>query len=532
MKLKIRTFAIAGLLSGIVLTSCNKDFLNEQFKSGYSASNTYVDSLGIEAGIAGLYALAREQYGSMNTNYSFGFGLIPSMNCGTDLAMKGNAYSTQVPYSNYTLLTSQDPISLGVWQWGYAMINNANLLISGLGNPSIKISENYRNKATAEARFFRAYTYNYLTTLYGAVPLIEEPLSTPKTNFVRTSEDTVLHLAVQDLLFASQNLPPITQVSNEGRLCKAAAEQELAIVYLKLKQPDSAAIMCQNIINSGNFQLVTQRYGVNKSLPGDYFSDMFITGNMDYQQGNSEAIWTIQEAFNIPGGTSNIDVFRRAWVPYYANHQGMLICDSLGGRGLGRIRPTNWATYDLYGPGDIRNSAYNFRRNYYYNDPTSPNYGQLVTATGSDTLTEIFATTTKWNSYYAQDPFGLNTTKDRIMMRLGETYLLLAEAQFDMGNLAAAATSINVIRARAHASLISSSDVTMDFILDERARELFGEENRRATLMRTGTLLERVEKYNPQSAGSIQSNNALLPIPQQEIDLNKDATLTQNPGYQ
>lgn len=531
MKSSIKIPALIGLITCMLIASCKKDFLNEQFKSGYSASNTYVDSLGIEAGIAGLYSLAREQYGSMSTNYDFGYGLIPSMNCGTDLAMEGNTYRTQVPYSDYTQLNSQDPIALGIWQWGYAMINNANLLIGSLGNPSVKISDSYRNKTIAEAKFFRAYTYNYLTTLFGAVPLLEEPLSVPKTNFVRTSEDTILSFAAQDLLYADQNLPLITQVSNEGRICKAAADQELAIVYLKLKKPDSATLMCEKIINSDNFKLVTQRYGIDKNQPGDYFSDMFIQGNMDYQQGNTEAIWTVQEAFNVPGGTSNIDVFRRAWVPYYANFSGMLICDSLGGRGLGRIRPTNWATYNLYGPNDIRNSPYNFRRDYYYNDPTSPKYGQLAVATGSDTLTKIFATTTKWNQYYDQDPFGLLTTKDRIMMRLGETYLLLAEAQFDEGDLNAAAASLNVIRARAHATLITSSDVTMDFILDERARELFGEENRRATLMRTGTLLERVQKYNPQSAGSIQSYNDFLPIPQQEIDLNKDATLAQNQGY-
>ncbi|MDB5023268.1 MAG: SusD family protein, partial [Mucilaginibacter sp.] len=58
-----------------------------------------------------------------------------------------------------------------------------------------------------------------------------------------------------------------------------------------------------------------------------------------------------------------------------------------------------------------------------------------------------------------------------------------------------------------------------------------GEENRRMTLVRTGTLLERVKRLNFMENTTIQPYNSLLPIPQTEINLNKDATLTQNPGY-
>ena len=116
-------------------------------------------------------------------------------------------------------------------------------------------------------------------------------------------------------------------------------------------------------------------------------------------------------------------------------------------------------------------------------------------------------------------------------MRLGETYLLLAEAQFKQGKLPEAANSINAIRARANAAPVLPSEVSMDFILDERARELIAEEARRVTLVRTGALVDRVKKYNPFSASVIQPRNELLPIPYSEINLNKDAKLEQNPGY-
>jgi hypothetical protein len=139
--------------------------------------------------------------------------------------------------------------------------------------------------------------------------------------------------------------------------------------------------------------------------------------------------------------------------------------------------------------------------------------------------------TTKWNQYNPADAFGYGTIKDLPMMRLGETYLLLAEAQFKQGKTADAATSLNVLRTRAKAAQIAASQIDLNFILDERVRELIGEEQRRLTLLRTGTLVERATRLNGASITGLTKTHELLPIPQTTIDLNTNATLTQNPGY-
>ncbi len=91
-----------------------------------------------------------------------------------------------------------------------------------------------------------------------------------------------------------------------------------------------------------------------------------------------------------------------------------------------------------------------------------------------------------------------------------------------------------MIRARANATPVTGGQITMDFILDERARELLAEENRRMTLMRTGTLVERTTRLNVQTINPViglAAKHLLMPIPQTEINLNKDAILEQNPGY-
>jgi hypothetical protein len=81
--------------------------------------------------------------------------------------------------------------------------------------------------------------------------------------------------------------------------------------------------------------------------------------------------------------------------------------------------------------------------------------------------------------------------------------------------------------------LITTAEVTIDYILDERARELITEEPRRRTLMRMGKLVERVRKYNMRESTrtSIQEKHELFPIPQTAIDANFSVKLEQNPGY-
>jgi hypothetical protein len=118
-------------------------------------------------------------------------------------------------------------------------------------------------------------------------------------------------------------------------------------------------------------------------------------------------------------------------------------------------------------------------------------------------------------------------------------YLIAAEAQFNLGRSDSAAYFINKIRTRAaipghEADMqITPAQVTLDFILDERARELCGEQLRWFDLKRTGKLLDRVRRLNPDAAQYIQPFHVVRPIPQTQIDAVTNKTeFTQNAGYQ
>ena len=121
----------------------------------------------------------------------------------------------------------------------------------------------------------------------------------------------------------------------------------------------------------------------------------------------------------------------------------------------------------------------------------------------------------------------------RINICLGfRSYLLRTEAYLALNDKDKAAADINVIRNRAHAKPVLTSQVTLDYILDERMRELGVEERRRITLMRMGKLYDRVMKCNPYYAKEMKKHYELWPIPYKEIEANRGAVLEQNPGYE
>ncbi len=532
---------LSGLAGILALASCKKTYLDEKPFSSY-APQTLTDSLGFEASIVGLHNQL-----SVFFSYSDPQGWPSVWQAGTDIAFvpPTQKQGIEVPYYDYTQLISTDGAASFTWAWAYRMINNANVIINNVENPELAgMTQAGKNSVDAEAKFFRAYAYNMLTALFGKVPIITEPVTGPKTDFVRASLDSVNNLIVSDLTFAAANLTDVGSFTSKtnangkptARANKYMAMQLLAEVYLRMGKNDLAEQQCTNVINSGKFSLTTTRYGIKAGQPGDPFSDMFWYGNQRRYQGNKEAIWVmeLENPSTVTGGITNNPQQRRNWGAAYYQITGMAICDSLGGRGIARLRLTNWVVYGLYEASDMRNSQYNLRRKFYYNDPASPNFGKQVPYTGADTVFKIAPHTTKWYQFDPNDVFGFAMIKDFILMRLGETYLLRAEAQFRQGKAAEAAASLNVIRARANASPVAAGQVTMDYILDERARELLAEENRRMTLMRTGTLVTRTLQYNTQAINPVvglTSKNLLLPIPKSEIDLNKDAVLEQNPGY-
>lgn len=531
----------------VFLFSCKKSFLDETPLSSLSTQKVLSSEAGFENYITALHEAARDEMAEEDASTYFYI-----MQAGTDVAAFGNSTVKNTDYHN--LLTPASSTVELVWDWAYKeMLLRANTIIVYADKPELDHiweSEAQKNRIIAEARFFRAYTYNMLANLYGGVPIVDTIYAKPKTDFVRATREQVLDFARKDLEFASKWLPPTVDKSEEGRIVKAAADHLLTEVYISLGQYDNAIASASAVINSGLYHLMTERFGSQKDQPGDVFSDLFRDGNQNRSSGNMESIYVWQfEDMTVGGqGSSNGNNRLRNWGPWYERlkdpdgKSGMVVVDSLG-RGTGQIRPTNYALYDIWKgqwDQDMRNSVYNMRRKFYYTNPASKYFGKLVEpkTTEIDTMQNIYPYSRKIEGNvgtltHTSTSWSGRTYQDFMVFRLAGTYLLRAEAYLDKNDKIHAAEDINVVRARAHASPVDPSDVDLDYLLDERARELITEEPRRRTLVRMGQLVSRTRKYNIReiTRNSIEDYNRFWPIPQEAIDANFSAKLEQNAGY-
>ncbi len=528
------------ILSGLLLLSlnaCDDDVLNERPLSDLNTDNVLKSKSGFENYITALVLSARNELTNGDNYYRY-------VN-NTDVASSAGAeYAGSYDWRNQ--ITPTTGFVRYFWDWAYEeMILRANTIIAYANKPELAgiwSSEAEKNAIIAEARFFRGYTYNTLANLYGGVPIVDEVYTAPKFDFVRATRQAVFEFAKDDLEFASAWLP--LTVQQEGRIVKGAADHLLSEVYISLGEYEKAIASATDVINSGLYQLMTTRFGSEKDSPGDVFSDLFRDGNQNRSSGNLESIyvWQIEENTLGGGGTvgnSNI----RNWAPHMANIKDpdgvpQLVTDSLG-RGVGRSRISDHAAYGVWsnnGANDMRNSKYNMRRVFYYNNPASNYYLQPIEpkTVREDTMRNLYPYSRKVDG----KPLNNNitsgrTAKDIMVYRLAETYLLRAEAYLKNDEPQKAADDINVVRSRANADPVAAADVDMDYILDERIRELLVEEPRRRTLIRTGKLVERIRKYDilEESRNSIQEYHQFFPIPQSAIDANFEAELEQNPGY-
>jgi len=535
------------ILAGLIITlftSCNEKVLQEVPKSFLSPDNAYKSKSAFENGITGLHSCVRDE---QNILLNQGENMVYEMSAGTDVAHIATRYNAGPErFWDYSIITSTYPGSLMYWNWAYQeVICNANTIISRANNPEIGWTDAEKNAIVGEAKFLRAYTYNVLVNIFGGVPIVSEEIASPKLDFVRATKQEVLEFIQQDLEFAVQWLP--VNEKADGRISKGAANHLLSEVYISLGLTkkdasfyDKAITAASDVINSGKYQLMTKRFGAKKDEPGDVYHDLFWDYNINRGSGNLETIWALQYENLTVGGAVNFSNWNRVWNSRFFDLKdpngisGMQVCDSLG-RPVGYIRPTTFCFYDLWlkDKNDMRNSKYNIRRDWYWNNPASAYFRQKVKMLPTmDTLWIIYPSLRKCEGDFAATGKASGyTPKDIYRMRLAETYLLRGEAYMWKGDLAKAAADINVVRARANALPALPAEINIDFILDERVRELIVEEPRRRTLVRVGKLYERTKKWNFISGAKIQPYNELWPIPQAAIDANSDAKLTQNQGY-
>lgn len=448
-----------------------------------------------------------------------------------------------------------------VWNRLYEGINTANAVISRA--PEVTgMNESVKNTRVAEAKFLRAQWYFLLVQWFGPVHLTLEETQGIQTEASRAPIADVYDAIITDLNDAIQTLPDVA--SDYGRATKPAAEHLLAKVYLtragssaaQSSDYQNAAQLAKNVINNYNFSLL------------DDYGDIFKQG--EAEERHSEVVWAVQNStdFLTNGGSGygNGNTLHSYYLMKYDDLPGVAR-DIENGRPWARFRPTNFVKTTLFDKQNDSRYEKIWKRVFYANTPgtyTSVNGYEMTLAQGDTalyivdeewpeekiaaagysvyTLSEhtdrVYPTLNKFLDPQRPSVPEMSGSRDFFVMRLGETYLIAAEALMMMGNTAEAATYVNAVRTRAAkegaeaAMQITADQLDIDFILDERARELLGEGWRWFDLVRTGKLIERVRKYNPDAVG-IEEHHALRPIPQDQIDRTEggESAFPQNPGY-
>ena len=566
----IRQLFIGLVLAGS-MTSCY-DLLTEVPKDFLTPENSYTDRKGFEAALANIYLSIRNDFYA-NSDQWQNFDL---MGVDVDLNNPRTSNDVYTEYFYWNTLNADNGIAKKWWQRLYGYIYSCNVIIDRAESSLVKWNtEEEKNAIVGEAKFLRAFAYRFLGNMWGKAPIVLEETTSPQFNYQSATQEEIYKQCKEDLLFAVQWMPEIDNQKG-GRASNVAARHLLSEILICLKDYNGAGEQATGVINNPSMSLMTERFGKLKDFTfegydyqgekepwGDVYWDLFRENNFNRIDGNKECIWNVQFDVELQGGGNtgvsggNFGLERWFGAAWWSQKDldgtPNWLKDILGGRPVGAVSPTKYAAEQIWQykdswNKDIRNSKYNMKREYYWTNPNGRFYGQLMTEeTLGDKATSFQVTDPTYMKIIAAQHHGQfkdatsgethdngRIYKDWYIMRLAETYLLRAEANLLAGKADAAAADINAVRNRANATPVTASDVNIDLILDERARELYLEDFRLNTLMRMNKLVEYLMKYNPkviQAGYKLDDHLNKLPVPNSEIEANKEGGLVQNDGY-
>lgn len=502
MKRYINGLLLFALLFSVT-AACNEDFLEPQPLSFFTTENVFVDRAGFEALLVTMRKdLTREQTAQKNF-----------------MAHQWAASEAGVPWlqMDYTTLTpNSDRYQQFVTQINdiFEMVKNANVAITRIDDLEWTDQED-RNEVLAEAFWHRSYWYYRLIGNYGDLPFLKEEVRGVRLDFQSHSRWTILDQIQSDMEFAVQHLPVSAA---PGIPTKGAGDHLLSKIYLANMEFDQAIAAASRVID-GPYALMTERFGVEADDPAkNVIWDLHRHANKNSGQ-NTETILAFVDRWEAPPtartpGLFTMRVYNCSW--WHSSigkdkdgNRGTIdsgpLYDSLG-RGNPDVALSDWHSYEIWEEAgydytttpDLRRADINWfdREELYYNNPASSQYMEPFDPENMDIPSEYWARVYPSPFYKTYSPNAPDQTSipmgsngDWYIYRLAETYLIRAEAYYWKGDLASAAADINIVRQRANAPAIGPNDVTIDFIFDERARELFAEEPRQNELNRVSYIM-------------------------------------------
>lgn len=596
--IKFGWFAL--LIVAIFPISCKK-VLEPEYRSNLGPEY-FLTADGLQAGLNASYATTRYFWGSE--------GFTSSQVAGTDEVVRGG--DGGLDFHNYTNINAQNGVIQGVWDNSFVPINNLNgvLEFGPQANIPDNVKNQLLGEAKFLRAFYyfllvQTFGDVPLKLKYNNKPSTEDLRSPKKDVYAAMIKD--LNEAVTQLgnIQAGQSKGRASKVAALHLLAKVYLTKGWDI---DAREGDGSPDFTKAYETATN--LITSRatYGVDLE---SNFADIFKEGNEYGKESlfvadrNTDPTYS-ESGYNnttAPAGGNKENRLNCYFTSFYtltrnvnegipgapSNVTQMAARDQSGGRPYRRFRPTPY-TYSAFSNIDV-DARYDgtFQKEWIMNLPSTQD-NNVQTTTPAFTTTrngvavvpvkgvdpaiympgrevtvaerqafkgviiapsqydvEWFPTMTK---FMDKTKLHFNDASDRpiILMRLGETYLIAAEAAFKLNRPNDAATAINVLKTRAafrpantadqnttaaNALQINSGVISLNYILEERTREMYGEMTRWFDLTRTKTLIERAKLYNALASPNIKDYHVLRPIPSaSQLDLlTNKSQFPQNPGY-
>lgn len=471
LKALITIFTVLLLSSG-----CDKEFLEKSPPDALTEDGFYNSAERVQLGVNSIYVSLQ----SVWSEHLLRIHDVPS----GDLVLSN---TTPLEYNNFTYQPALTQIHQ-TWAGLYQGIIRSNAVIKNA--PSVNMTDALKNQYIGEAKFLRALNYFTLTNLFGAVPLITEPLENTDASLVaRTPVADITKVIIADLVAAEAGLPVSFSGNNLGRATKGAAQALLGKVYLYNKDYTNAEKYLGLVISSN-------RYGLM-----DNFQEVWHRSF----ENNKESVFEVQYA-DIGGSGAN-------------NRNGTMLPAVNGA--TGSTLATQRA-FDAFDPTDPRRGMSIFKAG----DVFAPNVSAALAVFNPTWSASGYAVKKgMWPIMYVNGS-GINYP----LIRYADVLLMYAEAANELNMLDKARTHVNMVRQRPSVNMPALTTANtgnktdmFNAIVKERQVELMFEFSRFMDLKRWGMAQTVLGPLG------YTARHALFPIPQLELDINPK--LTQNTGW-
>lgn len=246
MKSKIKSACVGLIACFVLMQSCDSDYLSRNPLSGPSDETFFANEEELMLVVNGLYsAMTYLPIEFMPLNLA--------IDCASDIGWDRNNSPLQaIGRGNHD---SNNNYVRTIWEQAYRVIGKCNFVLDNIHKLEGKMDADLYNRSKAEARFIRAFTYQYLIDYFGGVPLVTHGLQLSEAQIPKSPKNEIADFVINELQDVAAVLPPSYGGADRGRATKGAALAIRARTALNNERWSEAAASAKAVMDLGLYSL-------------------------------------------------------------------------------------------------------------------------------------------------------------------------------------------------------------------------------------------------------------------------------------